>query len=108
MPFRDPAERIARYGPGFSKILSHMKPSDLMGGYSPTRNVHHQSIDDTHLNYHHGHTNSLGADEKNNTTGGGSFFRGGGKTAAGPDRRNNSNVRPGVNVLSTNPGSSMD
>ena len=51
LPFRDPAERIARYGPGFSKILSHMRPSDLTGGYSPTRNVHHQSIDDTHLNY---------------------------------------------------------
>jgi len=81
-----------------------MKPSDLTGGYSPTRNVHHQSIDDTHLNYAHGHSNSLGDDGKNNTHGG-SFFRGGGKTA--PDRRNGSNVRQ-PNVLSTNPGSSMD
>ena len=25
LPFRDPGERIARYGQGFSKILSHMK-----------------------------------------------------------------------------------
>lgn len=29
LPFRDPGERIARYGQGFSKILSHMRPSDL-------------------------------------------------------------------------------
>ena len=26
LPFRDPAERISRYGQGFSKILSAMKP----------------------------------------------------------------------------------
>jgi hypothetical protein len=65
-----------------------MKPSDLMGGYSPTRNVHHQSIDDTHLNY--AQNQPLGDEGKNNTHGG-SFFRGGGKTA--PDRRNASNTR---------------
>lgn len=56
LPFRDPSERIARYGQGFSKILSHMRPSDLLG-YSPGRNPnpHHQSIDDTHMQYgHHG------------------------------------------------------
>lgn len=34
LPFRDPSERIARYGQGFSKILSYMKPSDLLGGPS--------------------------------------------------------------------------
>lgn len=108
LPFRDPAERIARYGPGFSKILSHMRPSDLTGGYSPTRNVHHQSIDDTHLNYQHGHSNSIGGDEKHNTHGG-SFFRGGGKTA--PDRRNGSNnnrQNAYANHLSTHAGSSLD
>ena len=31
LPFRDPSERIARYGQGFSKILSHMRPGDLLG-----------------------------------------------------------------------------
>lgn len=64
LPFRDPSERIARYGQGFSKILSYMKPSDLMAGESGQRgsrspgrnslNRPHQSIDDSHLNYHHG------------------------------------------------------
>lgn len=34
LPFRDPSERIARYGQGFSKILSYMKPSDLLGAGS--------------------------------------------------------------------------
>lgn len=28
LPFREPSERIARYGQGFSKILTMMKPSD--------------------------------------------------------------------------------
>ena len=37
LPFRDPSERIARYGQGFSKILSHMRPSDLIGGTPPLR-----------------------------------------------------------------------
>jgi len=42
LPFRDPNERIARYGQGFSKILSHMKPSDLIPpGHSPGRNMGH-------------------------------------------------------------------
>lgn len=55
LPFRDPNERIARYGQGFSKILSHMRPSDLIGaGHSPGRNMggphsHHQSVDDTNI-----------------------------------------------------------
>jgi len=53
LPFRDPSERIARYGQGFSKILSHMRPGDLLGpGGSPNRNgglggSHHQSVDDS-------------------------------------------------------------
>jgi hypothetical protein len=38
LPFRDPSERIARYGQGFSKILSHMRPSDLVNNNSPGRN----------------------------------------------------------------------
>ena len=29
LPFRDPGERLARYGQGFSKILSNMKPIDV-------------------------------------------------------------------------------
>jgi hypothetical protein len=40
LPFRDPNERIARYGQGFSKILSHMRPSELLtagAGLSPGR-----------------------------------------------------------------------
>jgi len=61
LPFRDPSERIARYGQGFSKILSYMKPSDMFqtnaipaqrSSRSPGRNsTHkpHQSIDDSHL-----------------------------------------------------------
>jgi len=28
LPFRDPNERLARYGQGFSKILSNMRPVD--------------------------------------------------------------------------------
>ena len=28
LPFRDPTERLARYGQGFSKILSHMRTVD--------------------------------------------------------------------------------
>lgn len=28
LPFREPSERIARYGQGFSKILTMMRPSD--------------------------------------------------------------------------------
>ena len=68
LPFRDPTERIARYGPGFSKILSHMKPSDLLGGSPQERrtNNHTQSIDDsvipaqisTDIEYHGNSTGS--------------------------------------------------
>mmetsp|Transcript_11511 Transcript_11511/g.17349 ORF Transcript_11511/g.17349 Transcript_11511/m.17349 type:complete len:95 (-) Transcript_11511:388-672(-) len=58
LPFRDPNERIARYGQGFSKILSHMKPNGGLStsGYSPRGNhgSHHQSVDDSHLmQYNH-------------------------------------------------------
>ena len=103
LPFRDPSERIARYGPGFSKILSHMKPSDLLGNYSPSRNPHHSSIDDTHVNYHHGHTGSAGnGDFKGNTAD--AFYRG---KATANDRRGGSNKRGGA-FSSTNPGSSID
>jgi hypothetical protein len=28
LPFREPSERIARYGQGFSKILTMMRPSE--------------------------------------------------------------------------------
>lgn len=37
LPFREPSERIARYGQGFSKILTMMRPSDS----NPT--LHQQS-----------------------------------------------------------------
>jgi len=52
LPFRDPNERIARYGQGFSKILSNMRPNNEMmvgAGQSPTRHGPHsrfQSVDD--------------------------------------------------------------
>lgn len=56
LPFRDPNERIARYGQGFSKILSNMRPSEFVGaghGHSPERNLrghnHHLSVDDTNI-----------------------------------------------------------
>jgi len=29
LPFREPSDRIARYGPGFSKILSMMRPDQM-------------------------------------------------------------------------------
>ena len=58
LPFREPTERIARYGQGFSKILSHMRPNDLLAGGStgsPGRNglggSHHQSVDDSNALY---------------------------------------------------------
>ena len=48
LPFRDTNERIARFGQGFSKILSHMRTSDLYtGSGSPVRNQHMSSIDCT-------------------------------------------------------------
>ena len=53
LPFRDPNERIARYGQGFSKILSHMRPSEILNspGGSPVRNYmsHQISVDDSHI-----------------------------------------------------------
>jgi hypothetical protein len=49
LPFRDPSERIARYGQGFSKILSHMRPSDILAsvGGSPNRGGNY--YDDSHV-----------------------------------------------------------
>lgn len=41
LPFREPSERIARYGQGFSKILTMMKPSEseaAMQGVAQNRN----------------------------------------------------------------------
>lgn len=35
LPVRDPNERIAKYGPGFSRILSQMTPGDMYGGNNP-------------------------------------------------------------------------
>lgn len=29
LPFREPNERLSKYGPGFSKILSSMRPDQL-------------------------------------------------------------------------------
>ena len=57
LPFKDPNERIARFGPGFSKILSQMQPGNHMHmGSSPTtlRTVMHHhvsSVDDTNVDY---------------------------------------------------------
>ena len=88
LPFRDPSERIARYGQGFSKILSHMRPGDLLGssGHSPQRGYgasQHQSVDDSHIpTYNHHQSQStnpetLGHDSQNVAykTAGGGFFR---------------------------------
>jgi hypothetical protein len=49
LPFRDPNERLARYGQGFSKILSNMRPVDNYGH-------HHSSVDDANVNYHGSHS----------------------------------------------------
>jgi len=40
LPYRDPNERIARYGPGFSKILTNMRSNDqFVTKSSPGRNI---------------------------------------------------------------------
>lgn len=63
MPFRDPSERIARYGPGFSKVLANMRPSDMLS-HSPTnrktlnQNLGSLSIDDTGFYYNGGNQSS--------------------------------------------------
>ena len=113
LPFREPSERIARYGQGFSKILSHMKPNDLMGtSNSPGRNglggSHHQSVDDTAALYpgkryynHDPHSDTEGAFR--NSAG---FYRAG-KTQ-GADRRNSSQAHGGFGNATTNPGTSVD
>lgn len=110
LPFRDPAERIARYGPGFSKILSHMRPSDLLSG-SPSnrRSMHHQtqSIDDTALFYGNGGTSArdrVKADVLASSAAEGFFPKSAKKIDS---RRPVSNVRRGIGS-STNPGSSID
>ena len=117
LPFRDPSERIARYGQGFSKILSYMKPSDLFSttnqgrtSRSPGRNsahIPHQSIDDSHLNYHHGQSTATDPGQVvfNNRTTDPGFYRAG-KTAG--DSRINSRIRAGYATSTTNPGSSVD
>ena len=46
MPNRDPSERIARYGPGFSKILSHIKVDNAQPNIQ-THHMHHYSVDDS-------------------------------------------------------------
>ena len=71
LPFRDPNERLARYGQGFSKILSNMKPVEVSG-------YHHQSVDDAGVNYHGSHstypeTMANGSEQGFKTTTG--FFR---------------------------------
>lgn len=117
LPFRDPSERIARYGQGFSKILSYMRPSDLMGqasvggsrspGRNSIHNRHNYSIDDSHLNYHHGQSTSTepGVNDFVNKTADQGFYRGG-KTAG--DSRVPSHARGGYQTSTTNPGSSVD
>lgn len=117
LPFRDPSERIARYGQGFSKILSYMKPSDMFSttqgvgqsSRSPGRSsAHrpHQSIDDSHLNYHGQSTaTDPGTVVFNSRTTDPSFYRAG-KTAG--DSRINSRIRAGYATSTTNPGSSVD
>jgi len=109
LPFRDPSERIARYGQGFSKILSHMRPSDLISG-SPGRGQHHQSIDDTRVSYNHGHSTSTDpAVSRNDQIG---FHPPGGKTYSGFYRQGKTaggTTRGGGYITSTtNPGSSID
>ena len=94
-----------------------MKPSDLFttthqGGSSrsPGRNSDHrghQSIDDSHLNYHHGQSTSTdpGNIVFNNRTTDPGFYRVG-KTAG--ESRINSRIRAGYATSTTNPGSSVD
>jgi len=40
LPFREPTERIARYGQGFSKILTMMRPSEPLGGGQSKEDLH--------------------------------------------------------------------
>ena len=52
LPFKDPGERISKYGPGFSKILQMLRPErsvDAMSSPDPhhfKRNSVNESIDD--------------------------------------------------------------
>ena len=94
-----------------------MRPSDLIAGgsgprgsRSPGRNSihrHHQSIDDSQLNYHHGQSTAtdpgIGGGIYHSANKTDAFYRAG-KTAG--DTRNTSN-RGGYGT-STNPGSSVD
>ena len=109
LPFRDPAERIARYGQGFSKILSHMRPVDPFEGTgsqgnSPTRNVGRHmgggSLDDTHL--------QMSTPDKGYATadgGAGGFYRAG--RTQGGDRKTSS-IGGGYGTATTNPQTSVD
>lgn len=75
LPFRDPSSSIARYGKGFSKILSYMQPSEQFSTMqhdhsSPlpvSAHRHHQSIDDSHLNLEHGQSNVTADPDQINT-----------------------------------------
>lgn len=115
LPFRDPNERIARYGQGFSKILSHMRPSDLLtgSGHSPGRNMphpHHQSVDDTHLgrptygdaqverNVHYVDAHSVDNQR--------AFYNRAGKTQQADRRSSTIGAPEGFGTSTTNPGTS--
>jgi len=49
MPFRDPTERIARVGQGFSKMLSMLKPDSINGSYGVSK-LPHTTV---HASQHH-------------------------------------------------------
>jgi len=114
LPFRDPSERIARYGQGFSKILSHMRPGDLMG--SPNRNglggSHHQSVDDAGLypsdpRFKQNPDMMAHSDHQSAFRNSAGFYRAG-KTQQ--EHRRNSSQGPtgGFGNATTNPGTSVD
>jgi hypothetical protein len=111
LPFRDPNERIARYGQGFSKILSHMRPSDLISpGHSPTRNMgphsHHQSVDDTNIRPNYGQNPEIPPQYADtHSVDGGPAFRVG-KTQYSDRRSSTIAGKEGFGVATTNPGTS--
>lgn len=115
LPFRDPNERIARYGQGFSKILSHMRPSDLISpGHSPTRNTMggsyalQQSVDDTNIvrpSYGHNPEVSQHYVETHSMDGHNPAFRQG-KTVHTDRRSSTIAGNEGFGGATTNPGTS--
>lgn len=48
LPFRDPAERIARVGQGFSKMLSMINPDQLSRYEQAHSNIHHSGMNEPH------------------------------------------------------------